>query len=361
MAWEKIKRLVYRKKEMPSGLWMRCEKCGTMVFKRKVEELYKICPQCGFHFYINSEERLRMMLDKDSFKEEWADLITLDPLEFKAKVAYADKLVSHRKKSGLNEACVTGTGKLYGQDVVVGVLDFRFCGASMGSVVGEKLTRAIELATTKNIPLILISCSGGARMEEGALSLMQMAKTSAALARMTDAGGLYISILTHPTTGGVSASYAALGDVILAEPGALIGFAGPRVISETIKEELPAGFQTAEFLLEHGFVDRVVHRSDIRKELVHIIGYLFKDYDPDVIKRYEQVDKDEHEEWLRAHETQRIDKQKEEAPEEPVAPAPAAQDTAGATPVAASPDVDQDNLGPDMGGESVDIVHTSGN
>ncbi|HID21728.1 MAG TPA: acetyl-CoA carboxylase, carboxyltransferase subunit beta, partial [Planctomycetaceae bacterium] len=228
----------------------------------------------GHHFYVSAQTRIAQLLDEDSFEEWFADLTPSDPLQFVDKKPYKDRLKAEQKKTGLREACITGRGYLRGRPLVIGVTDSAFIMGSMGSVVGEKLTRAIEAATEKRLPLVIVSGSGGgARMHEGILSLMQMGKVSAALARFHEAGGLFISVLTNPTMGGVAASFASLGDVILAEPRALIGFAGPRVVQATVKTPLPEGFQTSEFLLEHGFIDRIVHRHHLRSEIARIIDY----------------------------------------------------------------------------------------
>lgn len=269
MAWDSFKRIRFRKKkEMPGGLWMRCPDCENMQFKKAVEELLQVCPECNYHFEISVEARIAQLLDEGSFQEVATGLTSSDPLEFVAVKAYADRLVAARKATGLEDACVVGTGRLNGHEIVFGVTASHFLRGSMGSVVGEKFTRAVELATERRVPFVFVSGSGGgARMDEGVLSLMQMAKTSAALARFDEAGGLYISLLTNPTMGGCMASFAALGDVTLAEPKALLGFAGPGVIKNTIRADLPPGFQSSEFLLERGFLDRVVNRVD-QKDMI---------------------------------------------------------------------------------------------
>jgi acetyl-CoA carboxylase carboxyl transferase subunit beta len=270
-----FKRIRFRKKrEMPGGLWILCPGCESMQYKRAVEEQFQVCPECTFHFEIPADQRLSMLLDEGSFQEMNEDLCPLDPLCFKAKKAYKDRLARAQEATGLNDACITGTGRLDGTEVVIGVSDSRFLRGSMGSVVGEKITRAIEVAIEKGLPFIFVSGSGGgARMDEGALSLMQMAKTSVALARLDGVGGLFISVLTNPTMGGCMASFAALGDIILAEPRALLGFAGPNVIRQTIRTELPEGFQTSEFLLDHGFLDMIVHRADLQSQLSQLLRY----------------------------------------------------------------------------------------
>ena len=263
-----------RKRGVPEGLWIRCDGCKATVFRKQVEQQLGVCPECGHHFYVSAQSRIRQLLDEDSFEEWFTGISPCDPLQFHDKKPYIERLADEQKKTGLREAGVVGRGYLRGRPLVLGVTDSAFIMGSMGSVVGEKLTRAIEAATEQKLPLIIVSGSGGgARMHEGILSLMQMGKVSAALARYRRAGGLFISVLTNPTMGGVAASFASLGDVVLAEPKALIGFAGPRVVQTTVKIELPKGFQTSEFLLEHGFVDRIVHRHDMRSEIAKIYDY----------------------------------------------------------------------------------------
>jgi len=275
MAFEKIKKFISRKKQIPGDLWMKCPDCKGMLFKKEVEERKKVCTECQYHFTITPTERLDLMVDPGSFQELWADLESVDALKFEGEVSYKKKLAAAQKETGQKDACVVGTAKVAARDAVVGMTDSRFMMGSMGSVLGEKVTRAFELATEKKLPVIFVSGSGGgARMFEGCLSLMQMAKTSAAIARHSDAGGLFISVLTNPTMGGVMASFAALGDIILAEPKAMIGFAGPRVIEQTIKQDLPKGFQTSEFLLQHGFIDMIVDRRKMKEELGRLLDYL---------------------------------------------------------------------------------------
>jgi len=247
-----------------------------MIFTRSIEENLQVCPECGYHFRIGARRRIDQLCDEDSFEEMLADYEPCDPLKFSDIKSYKARLREQQKKTGLSDAVVMGKAFIRGRPVMLAVMDFSFIGASMGSVVGEKITVAAETALAKELPLVIVSCSGGARMQEGMLSLAQMAKTSAAIARLNEAHGLFISVLTDPTTGGVTASFAMLGDVIVAEPAALIGFAGPRTIWHTIKVELPEGFQTAEFLLEHGFVDLVVPRRELRSELARIIDYCGK-------------------------------------------------------------------------------------
>ena len=253
---------------------MRCPQCKATIFRKESESRFNVCPECDHHFYVPARERIRQLLDTDSFEEWFTGLAPCDPLGFVDRIPYAQRLQEEQKKTGMPDAAVVGKGFVRGRPVVLGITDFHFMAGSMGSVVGEKLTRAAERATELRLPLIFVSGSGGgARMQEGILSLMQMAKVSAALARYDSAGGLYISILTNPTMGGVAASWALQGDITLAEPGAMVGFAGKRTIWNTVRIELPEGFQTSEFLLKHGFVDRVVHRKDLRTEVARIIDF----------------------------------------------------------------------------------------
>lgn len=256
------------KKEIPEGIMVKCNECGAISYTKELEKNLKVCTNCGHHFAMNSFERVHATLDEGHFFEYDSDMISVDPLSFPD---YLDKVEKDMEKTNLNEAILTGEGTIMGHPVVIGVMDSRFRMGSMGSVVGEKIFRAIERAMEKKYPFVLFSASGGARMQEGVLSLMQMAKTSAGLAKLHDQGGLFISIMTNPTTGGVSASFASLGDYNLAEPGALIGFAGRRIIEQTIRQELPKDFQTAEFLLQHGQLDQVVHRKDMRSVLGKIL------------------------------------------------------------------------------------------
>lgn len=265
-----------KKREVPAGVWDSCDKCGHMVYQKEVEENLHCCPECGHHVRINARTRIEQIVDPGSFEELYADLSPTDPLKFKDRIPYRDRLKAAQRKTGERDAAVVGRAFIRGRSVVLAVMNSEFIMASMGAVVGEKITRAIERATEEDLPLVVITASGGARMQEGMTSLMQMAKTSAALARLDDAGGLYIVVATDPTTAGVSASFASLGDVILAEPGAMVGFAGPRVIKNTIKQELPEGFQTAEFMKEHGFIDRIVKRKDLRREIARVIDYCGK-------------------------------------------------------------------------------------
>ena len=259
---------------IPEGLWVKCPACKATVFRKDVATRLNCCPECDHHFTNSARDRLTQLLDADSFEEWDADLRPLDPLEFVDRIPYARRIVEEQAKTGMPDAAVTGRGYIRGRGVVIGVTDFAFMAGSMGSVVGEKLTRAAERATELKLPLIFVSGSGGgARMQEGILSLMQMAKVSAALARYASAGGLYIAVLTNPTMGGVAASWAFQGDITLAEPKAMIGFAGARTIKNTIRLELPEGFQTSEFLLKHGFVDRIVPRADLRTVVARLIDF----------------------------------------------------------------------------------------
>ncbi|MCC7407704.1 MAG: acetyl-CoA carboxylase carboxyltransferase subunit beta [Phycisphaeraceae bacterium] len=262
--------------QIPPGLWTRCPSCEAMLYQKAVAQNLHVCPECDHHFRIGADERIRQLTDPDSFESLWDDLAPADPLHFTDSKPYAQRLASEQAKTARQDALIAGRGYIKGRRVALAVMDPNFMMGSMGSVVGEKITRAIELATDENLPLIIVACSGGARMQEGALSLMQMAKTSAALARLDQKRGLFISILADPTTGGVTASFAMLGDVILAEPHALIGFAGPRVIANTVRQELPPGFQRSEHLLAKGFVDRVVTRSELRSEISRLIDYAGK-------------------------------------------------------------------------------------
>ena len=262
-----------KKKDMPGGLWLKCESCGQMIYRKELEEKGRVCPACDFHFTVPGRERVNMLLDEGSVEEHYADLTTLDRLEFQDKLPYLDKVERAKQKTGQEEALLCCSGSIEGRDLVLCVLDFSFLGGSMGEVVGEKISLGCELAQERGIPLLIVTSSGGARMHEGVLSLMQMAKTSSALAEFNDAGGFSICIMTHPTTGGVTASFASVCDITLAEPGVLIGFAGPRVIASTIKQELPSGFQRAEFLLDRGQLDMIVRRRDLRQTVAQLIDY----------------------------------------------------------------------------------------
>ncbi len=277
MAWFKKEPLVSAgesKLRMPEGLWLKCDGCKEIITKPELERNLQVCPRCGHHYRMGARERIELLVDRGSFTEHDAHVCSRDPLAFKDLKSYPDRLKAARKATGLEEALVSGTAAMGGYRVGLCALEFSFLGGSMGSVVGEKVTRAVERAAAERLPFLAVSCSGGARMQESALSLMQMVKTCAALGRLARAGLPYFSILTDPTTGGVTASYAMLGDINIAEPKALIGFAGPRVIQDTIRQELPPGFQRAEFLLEHGFVDMIVERKNLRPTLIQLLGYL---------------------------------------------------------------------------------------
>jgi acetyl-CoA carboxylase carboxyl transferase subunit beta len=269
MAWTRFG----KKKDMPGGLWIKCESCKSMLFRKEFEAKRRVCGSCGYHFTLPARERIDLTADPGSFKELHTKLEAEDRLHFVDRVPYAKKIKATQKATGEKDAMVVGTCRVKGFEVVLGVLNFTFMGGSMGAVVGEKVALAVELGIKLRRPVILISCSGGARMHEGPLSLMQMAKTCGALARLNQVGGFSISVMTHPTTGGVTASFASVCDVLLAEPGALIGFAGPRVIATTIKRELPKGFQRSEFLLGRGQIDRIVTRDKMRDELARLLAY----------------------------------------------------------------------------------------
>jgi len=262
------------KSSVPEGLWTKCPECGEVVTKTELEQNLQVCPKCDHHLTLGAAERIASIADPDSFKEHDADMLSVDSLKFRGVATYKERLETYQKKTGLKDAVTTGEAKIEGHAVGLAVMDFNFIAATMGSVVGEKITRIIEHSTKKKRPVIIISASGGARMYEGMLSLMQMAKTSGALARHAAAQLPYISVLTNPTTAGVMASYASLGDLIIAEPKCMIGFAGPRVIRETTHQELPKGFQTAEFLQEHGLVDMIVPRRNLRAKLGQLLGFL---------------------------------------------------------------------------------------
>ena len=263
-----------KKKDIPEGLWSKCPKCATMIYDKELDENLKVCGKCGHHFAIRARERINAMVETCSFEEMDADMVSVDVLKFTGVAKYEDKLESYQQSTGLKDAVITGVGKIGAHRVALGVMDFSFLGGSMGSVVGEKLTRLVEAGTDRGLPVIIISTSGGARMYEGMFSLMQMAKTSAALAYHAKKRLPYISVLTHPTTAGVMASYASLGDLIISEPGAMIGFAGPRVIKDTTQSELPPGFQTAEFLLDHGLIDAIVSRKEMKEALAKYLDFL---------------------------------------------------------------------------------------
>ena len=262
-------------KRVPEGVWMQCDGCGATLFRKEVERNLHVCPQCQHHFAVPAAERIRQLLDTDTFEEWHAELRPGDPLQFNDRRPYPERIRAEQDRTGLNEAAVVGQGFIKGIRVVLGLTDSRFVMGSMGSVVGEKLTRAVEEATRQKLPVVIVSGSGGgARMHEGIFSLMQMAKISSALARHHKAGGFYLSLMTHPTMGGVAASFATQGDVNIAEPKALIGFAGPKVIAQTVRVKLPEGFQTSEFLMDHGFLDQIVHRKDIRGAIAQLLDYV---------------------------------------------------------------------------------------
>jgi len=263
-----------KKREIPEGLWTKCPHCSTMVFDKELEENLKVCTHCHYHFPISARERIQALVESNSFEPMDTEMSSVDVLQFTGAASYISKLAKYQQSTGLKDAVVTGIGKLGEQQTALGVMDFSFLGGSMGSVVGEKLTRLIEAATAKRLPIILISTSGGARMYEGMFSLMQMAKTCGALAYHGQARLPFISLLTDPTMAGVMASFATVGDLILAEPGAMIGFAGPRVIKDTTQAELPPGFQTAEFLLDRGLIDAIVPRKEMKARLIDYLNYL---------------------------------------------------------------------------------------
>jgi acetyl-CoA carboxylase carboxyl transferase subunit beta len=270
-TWTELK--PQRKSTIPEGLWLRCPGCGQMIYRKQMEANLHVCPECQHHFRIGAAERVKQLTDPGSFEAMFTNLSPTDPLKFRDMKTYRDRLLAEQVKSGATDAALAGTAFIKGRAAMLCVLDLSFMMGSMGSVVGEVVTRSIETATERSLPVVIVSGSGGARMQESGLSLMQMAKSSAALGRHDDAGGLFISVLTDPTTGGVTASFAMLGDVILAEPKALIGFAGPRVIQQTIRQELPEGFQRSEYLLKAGMVDRVVARGELRSEVARVIDY----------------------------------------------------------------------------------------
>ena len=262
------------RRDIPDGLWTKCNSCGEIIYSRELERNFWVCPSCDHHFRISHSDYIRLLLDQGALEEFDRGLVARDPLEFKDKKKYPDRIADSQRKTGLADAIVCGIGRIGGREVSFGVMEFAFIGGSMGSVVGEKVARAIERALTRHIPLVIVSCSSGARMQEGILSLLQMAKTSVLLAELSEAKIPYLSILTNPTTAGVMASYASLGDVIIAEPGAQLGFAGPRVIRDTIRQELPEGFQSSEFFLQHGFLDRIVARKELKATVVTLLTFL---------------------------------------------------------------------------------------
>jgi len=273
VAEERRARPRRKKKEMPEGLWLKCESCGAMIYRKELEDKGMVCPSCDFHFTLAGKARIAMLVDPGTWEEKFAELTALDRLEFTDSVPYSEKIARTVKRVGQNEALLLGLAKIDGRPIVLAVLDFSFMGGSMGEVVGEKVALAADLARTRRETLVIFTSSGGARMHEGMFSLLQMAKTSSAIASLNDSGGFSICVMTHPTTGGVTASFASVCDITLAEPGALIGFAGPRVIATTIKQELPPGFQRAEFLLEKGQIDRIVQRSEMRSVLARLVDF----------------------------------------------------------------------------------------
>ena len=280
MEWFKKARegiISQKKKDIPEGLWTKCPNCNEIIYVRQLEVNLSTCPNCEYHFRIKSLDYIKLIIDDGQYEEFDQGLISGDPLQFKDSKRYPDRIKAARAKSGMNDAVISGIGNLDGRPVSFAVMDFSFIGGSMGSVVGEKIARTIERSIQQLIPLIIISCTGGARMQEGILSLMQMAKTSALLARLDDLGLPFISVLTNPTTAGVMASYASLGDVIIAEPKALLGFAGQRVIKQTIGQDLPEGFQSSEYFKEHGFLDKIVHRKDLKKTISLFLDYFSND------------------------------------------------------------------------------------
>ena len=281
MAWFKktkapLEAIAAKKVQIPEGVWTKCQNCQEIIYFKEIERNLKVCPKCDYHFRISASERIALVLDEGSFREMDAGLVSIDFLDFKDSQQYSERLARAMKKNGRTEAVVCGEGTIFGLPVVIGVLEFGFMGGSMGSVVGEKITRAIERSMAVRCPLVIFSSSGGARMQESIMSLMQMAKTTAALNQMKKLGLPFISVLTDPTTGGVTASFAMLGDLNIAEPRALIGFAGPRVIQQTIRQGLPEGFQRAEYLLAHGMIDMIVRRQEMKAKLFQLLSILTK-------------------------------------------------------------------------------------
>ncbi len=279
MAWfrkEKTGLTAQEKKNIPEGLWTKCPDCGDVVYGKKMEQLLWVCPSCSYHFRITSRKYIQLLLDGGRLEEFDTELKAVDPLKFKDSKRYLDRLKAAKEKTGRNEGLIAGLAEIDGMPISFAIMDFAFIGGSMGSVVGENIARTIERAINREIPLVIVSCSGGARMQEGILSLMQMAKTSGLLAVLAQKRIPYISVLINPTTAGVMASYASLGDVIIAEPKALLGFAGPRVIQQTIGQELPEGFQSSEFFLSKGFLDKIVHRGDMRDTIISLLRYMWR-------------------------------------------------------------------------------------
>ena len=291
MSWiDKIKAGIRKKSPKDEDLWVNCKKCKEQIYIAELEDNLKVCPKCEYHFRLDARQRIHLLIDHETFVEQDQDLTSPDPLKFKDTKKYKERMRATIKKNATNDAIITGSGEIEGIAIEICVFDFSFMGGSMGSVVGEKITRSIERAIEKNMPVIIVSCSGGARMQEGIFSLMQMAKTSSALQKLSVKKLPYISLLTDPTMGGVSASFSMLGDIILAEPGALIGFAGPRVIEQTIKQKLPDGFQRAEFQLEHGLIDNIVHRKELKSTLVRLLT-LLQNSPQNVTSREEKIPK----------------------------------------------------------------------
>ena len=271
IAFSKLRKI---RRDIPDGLFKKCESCGEIIYVKKLENSLNVCPKCGYHYKLGARKRIELLLDENTFEETFTDLISADPLNFNDGTSYPEKMKEAREKSNLNEAVVTGIGKIDGQAIVVCVMDFAYIGGSVGSAVGEKITRSAELALEKQLPFLIVSASGGVRMHEGIIGLMQMAKTAAVAGKLREAHLPFIVILTNPTYGGTSASFAMLGDVIISEPGAMVGFAGQRVIKQTIHQDLPKGFQTAEFLLAHGQIDMIVPRSDLKPTVSKCLSYL---------------------------------------------------------------------------------------
>jgi len=276
MAWFRKKEELKsaKKVKIPEGLWVKCDNCKEIIYKKEIEKNLQVCPKCNYHFRISAAERIRLIADDGSFIATDSDLTADNPLNFKDAISYSERIQQNIKKSGLNEAVICGDATIKGRPVILAIMDFSFMGGSMGSVVGEKITRAVERALEKGVPLITVSSSGGARMQEGMLSLMQMAKIAASIAKLRESNTLYLSVLADPTFGGVTASFAMLGDIIIAEPKSLIGFAGPRVIEQTIKQLLPENFQRAEFLLEHGMIDLVIDRKELKITIYKLMEHL---------------------------------------------------------------------------------------
>ncbi len=278
MAWfKKEKNKISKRVKVPEGLWVKCNSCKEIIYRKEVDRNLKVCPKCNYHFRISAKERISLLTDNGSFSEIGRGLVSSDPLNFKDQMAYKERLKDSRKKTNIDDAATAGSALIGSRPVVIIVLDFAFMGGSMGSVVGEKFTMAAETAAEEELPLISVASSGGARMHEGIISLMQMAKTSGSVARLKEKRMPYISILADPTFGGVSASFAMLGDIIIAEPKSLIGFAGPRVIEQTIKQQLPENFQTAEFLLKHGMIDMIVNRKELKQTIIKLLSFAAAD------------------------------------------------------------------------------------